>query len=113
MKWDQSIRRIVYEKIKKEFGHCSTWKSRTNPTGDKDDFDFILHDISIALEILTGEKFEETAIKAQIAWGLQKKQSECSSIGMVSNFILNRAIALEVGIISPADLPNFALFERI
>ena len=125
-KWTQDIRRVVYKRLKDEFGPCSDWHSRTNPTGNIEDLDKVLADIAIGLSYLTGKDFTAKefdkkgdknpvgqAVLSQINWGIQKNQSKCTSLGMMANFILNRAIALEVGLIESSDLPNYALFDKI
>jgi len=122
-KWTQDIRRVVYKRLMKEFGPCSEWKSRTNPTGDSKKWWKILNDIAIGLTSLTGHKFTSnefkkngerqeigSAVASQIQWGIQKIQQSCVNTGAVKNFVLNRAIALEIGLIDSTDMPNCAEF---
>ena len=120
-KWNQDIRRIVYKRLLEEFGPCSEWKKRVNPTGDKRDWIRVCSEIARGLTNLTGKNFlgtnkdpkkqwEGSAVEAQVMWGIQEKQNSCVNVGMVTNFVFNRAIALEIGLISSCDMPNCAEF---
>jgi len=117
MKWNQDIRRIVYKRLLEEFGPCSEWKSKQNPTGDKKVWKEFCSKVARGLTEFTGnnfigKKWDGAAIEAQIAWGIQEKQSVIKNTGGMTNFIYNRSIALEVGLIKAADIPNFALFDK-
>lgn len=117
MKWNQDIRRIIYKRLLEKFGPCSVWKHRLNPTGDKKVWEEFCGEMARGITELTGRNFigkewDGSAVEAQIAWGIQEKQSVIKNTGGMTNFIYNRSIALEVGLIKSFDMPNFALFER-
>ena len=118
MKWNQDIRRIIYKRLLEKFGPCWGWKNRMNPTGDKKVWREFCNEMADGLTILIGKNFvgkewDGSAVEAQIAWGIQKKQSVIKNTGGMTNFVYNRSIALEVGLIEASDMPNFALFEKL
>jgi hypothetical protein len=121
-KWNQDIRRIVYKRLLDEFGPCETWQSRLNPTGNKEDWKKICNDIANGLTNITGKNFlgtnkdpkkqwDGSAVEAQIMWGIQETQNSCVNTGAVTNFVLNRAIALEIGLIPSSAMPTCAEFD--
>ena len=112
MKWNQDIRKVLYSRLYEKFGPCSEWHSRGNPTGELSDYNEFLKSMAVALGNLTGNGCTSGAVLQQIQWGIQEKQSSCLNTGAITNFIYNRAISLEAGLIKAADMPNYALFER-
>ena len=117
MKWTQAIRKVMYLRIFEEFGPCSEWHNKNNPTGNLEDYKKFSTDIAIGLSKLTGKDFTGkkendlgSAVRSQIAWGIQEIQQSCINAGAVTNFVNNRAIALEVGLIKSSDMPNCAEF---
>jgi len=111
MKWNQDIRRIVYRLLMETFGSCENWHNRANPTGNYQEYKDFLERIADGLAFLTNNKCTSSAVKQQILWGIQKKQSTCKNVGYLRNFIDNRAMALEIGLINSKDLPSYALFD--
>jgi hypothetical protein len=111
MKWNQEYRRLVYKKLFDEFGPLNEWHNSSNPTCNREEFIKVLERIAMVLSELSGNECERTAVEAQIAWGLNPIQNECTNRGYVSNFILNRSAAMEVGLIDSSNLPSHALFD--
>jgi len=112
MKWNQDLRRIIYKELKNRFGPVSDWKRMTNPSGNRQEYSKFLRDMATALQLLTGNKCTPGAVEQQLMWGTQRTQKECKNSGHVSVFILNRAVALEVGLIQTKDLPDHAIFKH-
>ena len=115
MKWNQDIRRIMYKRLLEEFGPCSKWNSRTNPTGNKEDWTNFCNSMARGLTQVTnnnflGKNWEGSAVEAQIAWGIQEKQNSCINTGAITNFVYNRSMALEIGLIKSSDMPNYGEF---
>lgn len=112
MKWTQNIRRIVYQRLLDEFGPCSEWHNRSNPTGNKQEYIAFLEQIANGLASINDDSCTRGAVENQIMWGIQESQSVCLNTGAITNFVYNRAIALEVGLIESGDMPDYGLFEK-
>jgi len=114
-KWNQNLRRIMYQKLKDEFGSVENWFSATNPTGSKEQYYEILDKIVKILnespENLYNSDFNRKNILAQVAWAVQLTQTKCINKGYVINYISNRSVALEVGLISHKQIPKKCIFE--
>ena len=110
-KWTKENRELLFKRVYQEFGSVENWQSRTNPTGDKDDYVNFLSDMSVAFSTLTRKNVSPKGVKQQIDWAVQHSQKSCQSRGHVYNFIMNRAAAIEAGVIKSSDLPEMALFE--
>ena len=110
VKWNQDLRRIMYVAIKREYGPISSWKRMTNPPGDRQEYHRFLEKLISALSLISGRSYTRGAVENQIAWGTQKGQKECKAKGFLASFILNRAAALDAGLITIGDIPNSASF---
>ena len=115
VQWNQDLRRILYRELFRKFGNVEQWNSFKNPTGDISDYKLFLEKMSLELsnsKYNYGKKYiAPSAIEAQLAWGLQKKQSKCSNKYYLSAYILNRALALEFKVISSNRLPKVSEFK--
>ncbi len=111
MKWNQTIRRIVFERLFEKYGPLREWHKTGNPTGVTGEYKKFLTDTAEGLSKITGLKCTVGALQNQIDWGIQPRQSVIKSQSYVRNFILNRAAALESGLITSSELPSYALFE--
>ena len=112
MKWNQDVRKVMYRRMFEKFGACKSWVSRTNPTGDSVDMAEFLEEMSVGFAKITGEPCTVGAVQNQLNWGLGAKQSVIKDPNHLKNYILNRAAALEVGLITYNDLPDYVLFEK-
>jgi hypothetical protein len=82
----------------------------TNPPGDRQEYNRFLEKLIPALHLISGRSYTRGAVENQIAWGTQKGQKECKNKGFLASFILNRAAALDAGLITIGDIPNSASF---
>jgi len=104
-KWTQCARRYVYLRVLSEFGTFESWGLATYPSGKKKEFDKLMKELSKELKNGFGINVTPEAINNQIDWGVAN-QSVIRNRGGVCNWILNRAAALETGMITSANLPD-------
>ena len=105
-KWTRDIRYHVFSRLFAKFGPVKTWNSKHNPSGKKQDFDKLILELSNEIKANFGISVTPMAIINQIDWGIQERQSVMRHSGHVYNWIVNRASALETGLISYSDLPD-------
>ena len=106
MKWTQEIREYVFRRVLSEFGPKSTWNG-CRPKGTNGAFKTLMKNLHVEIPKLFGVTPKSpVAIENQIDWGIQAKQGTIKGEGHHRNYILNRAAALEVGLIKSSDLPS-------
>ncbi len=108
-KWTQDLRRLVYRRLKQQFGPHSQWVLKYGPEHRKSEYDLALKETAAFLSQLTGNCFTPGAVQQQIAFVIAK--GDIKKQGYVALMILNKAAALEVGFLETADLPSCVLSE--
>ncbi len=107
-KWTHELRRIMFERLVREFGSYDTWGKSEYPSGRKKRYAEVLDELRNCFECLTGKSFATDAIEQQIAFGFTKQQSRLGS-SHARSFILNKAAALEAGFIKTRQLQSLLL----
>ena len=105
MKWTGKIRRYLYEELYKS---CGSYGSPTFTNKAKVEFCKRMKE-ELPKKFKSFEVKTYKAIQNQIDWGVQRKQGTINSRGFVYNYILNRAAALECGVLKSKDLPEMLL----
>ena len=115
VKWTPEIRKLLYENLVKEFGPYSEWTENDRIPNDKTKYYEFLRNWAKILSTTTGKKFTEDSIRMQINWALTSQENITAAKGygqsFMSYYILNKAVALEVGFITRNSLPSAASLE--
>jgi hypothetical protein len=109
IKWTHQLRCEIYSNLKNDFGTVENWKASTVPTREA----FYEKMRLRLLEIVNEPEIElsDLAVKQQIEWGIITKQPSINEAGFVRNWILNKAAAIETGLINSGDLPEILLVQ--
>ena len=109
MKWTPEIRRYLYKELYNALG---SYGSQTFTHKAKTEFCKRMKE-ELPKKFPNFEVKTYKAIQNQIDWGLQRKQSTINGRGYVYNYILNRAAALESGVLKSKDLPEMLLASDV
>ena len=105
MKWTQEMRRNLYSRLVNDFGPYNVWGAKIEPKDKKDEFAKVLAELAIQFSKEAGHFILASAVQAQINWATTS-QMEMKDPSRISNFILNKAAALDAGFISASELPT-------
>jgi hypothetical protein len=105
MKWTQEMRRNLYARLVKDFGPYNVWGAKIEPKDKKDEFAKVLAELAIQFSKEAGHFILASVVQAQINWATTS-QMEMKDPSRISNFILNKAAALDAGFISASELPT-------
>ncbi len=76
VKWTQELRKIMYDRLVREFGDHSQWGMSEYPKGKKTQYDRAVKEIASCLECITGQSFAPSAVEQQVAWGFTKQRTK-------------------------------------
>ncbi len=106
-KWTNEKRELTFKAVLNKYGMCTDKNNYINVlTKDKE----FLNNITTSLNNLFNTNIKENGVLMQIRWALQKSNSALDA-GHAQNFILNKAIAKEVGLIDSSLMPKGLLPE--
>jgi hypothetical protein len=102
--WTHDMRTMMYQRLLKQFGPYHEWAGSTRARGHAKGWDCTLYYLAKALSEIARVPITPRAVSCQLRWATTP-QAEINSRGDVRNFILNVAVALEVGFLLTTELP--------
>lgn len=102
--WTHELRKKVFVRLLNEFGPHRTWGNARSPQGKARQYKIVLAELAAEISTQLGRAVKSTAVGQQVDWGITK-QIPMRDQARVRSFILNKAAALEAGMISTSDLP--------
>lgn len=105
-KWTHELRVKMYSRLLAEFGPHTDWGTFAYPSGRKDRLKEVLKELAVEFTRSTGKTFEWTALDQQMIWGITR-QGRVKNAAFASQYILNKAAALETGFLKTSELSGF------
>lgn len=105
-KWTHELRVKMYARLLAEFGPHTDWGTFAYPSGRKDRLKEVLKELAAEFTRCTGKTFEWTALDQQMIWGITR-QGRVKNAAFASQYILNKAAALETGFLKTSELSGF------
>jgi hypothetical protein len=108
MKWTHEYRALLLQTFFNRFGEKKTWDEE----GQRDmpphkSLCLFLKEIADVFCTITGKPVSSGAVHMQIRWGLSTQDQVGKD--RTRNWILNKAAAIEAGVITSHDLPSLSL----
>jgi hypothetical protein len=105
------MRHWLYTQLLTEYGPYHTWGGRRTPPQPSVPFDAMMERLARYLSHAAGRQLTAGAVAQQVAWGVTR-QTLVRGRSRVRNFLLNKAAALEVGLLTSEDLPAMLATPR-
>ncbi|HMO79561.1 MAG TPA: DUF6508 domain-containing protein [Pyrinomonadaceae bacterium] len=105
-KWTHELRVKMYSRLLAEFGPHTDWGTFAYPSGRKDRLKEVLKELAEEFTRSTVKTFEWTALDQQMIWGITR-QGRVKNAAFASQYILNKAAALETGFLKTSELSGF------
>lgn len=105
-KWTHELRVKMYARLLAEFGPHTDWGTFAYPSGRKHRLKEVLKELAVEFTHSTGKTFEWTALDQQMIWGITR-QGRVKNAAFASQYILNKAAALETGFLKTSELSGF------
>lgn len=105
-KWTHELRVKMYSRLLAEFGPHAEWGTFAYPSGRKGRLKEVLKELAVEFTRSTGKTFAWTALDQQMIWGITR-QGRVKNAAFASQYILNKAAALETGFLKTSELSGF------
>lgn len=106
--WTGNVRRVLYQRLVREFGPSDQWEKTSSPGRGRDKaFDAFCAAFAVAVGAKSG-----AAVKHQIRFAMPESERGSTWDRQVQTAILNKAAALEMGFINDSQLPNLVAVGR-
>jgi len=93
-----------------EFGKHGTWGLKNYPKDQKERYQEVLTELASYFSVLTGERFQASAVDQQVAWATTRQES-ITKEGFAYQFMMNKAAALEMGFLTSTELPQYMVTQ--
>lgn len=105
-KWSHELRVKLFSRLLDVFGPHRDWVTFAYPQGRKQELQEVLKELAAEFSTSTGKSFEWTALDQQMMFGLTR-QGRIKNSALATQYILNKAAALEAGFIKSSELMGF------
>lgn len=109
-KWGVDERRYMYDRLLGELGVYREWDIGKAEWTER--FRRVLCSLSSEMSSFFRKRFTSSQLKCQLRWGLGRMSDRVVGQALVFTFLVNRAAALNSGIINSSELPECLPFNR-